>query len=41
MNAVGNASGDLPFLVNDGRMHVYLSGNYFKQDQTHIPNNNY
>ena len=39
MNAVGDASGDLPFLVNDGRMHVYLSGNYFKQDRTRIPNN--
>ena len=35
MNAVGDASGDLPFLVNDGRMHVYLSGNYFKHDKTH------
>ena len=30
MNAVGDASGGLPFLVNDGRTHVYLSGNYFK-----------
>ena len=39
MNAVGDASGGLAFLVNDGRMHVYLSGNYFKQDKTHIPNN--
>ena len=39
MNAVGDPSGGLPFLVNDGRMHVYLSGNYFKQDKTHIPNN--
>ena len=38
MNAVGDASGDLPFLVNDGRMHVYLSGNYFKQDRTRSPN---
>ena len=25
MNAVGGASGDLPILKNDGRMHVYLS----------------
>ena len=39
MNAVGDANGDLPFLVNDGRMHVCLSGNYFKQDRTRIPNN--
>ena len=23
MNAAGDASGGLPFLVNDGRMHVY------------------
>ena len=29
-----------PDLKNDGRMHVYLSGNYFKQDKTRIPNNN-
>ena len=39
MNAVGDASGGLSFLVNDGRMHIYLSGNYFKEDKTHIPNN--
>ena len=39
MNTVGDASGDLPFLVNDGIMHVYLSGNYFKQDRKRIPNN--
>ena len=39
MNAVGNASGKLPFLVNDGRMHVYLSGNYFKQNRAIISNN--
>ena len=40
MNAVGNTSGNLRDLKNDGRMHVYLSGNYFKQDKTRIPNNN-
>ena len=40
MNAVGNISGNSPDLKNDGRMHVYLSGNYFKQDRTRIPNNN-
>ena len=37
MNAVGNTSGNLPDLKNDGRMHVYLSGNYFKQDRARIP----
>ena len=40
MNAVGDTSRNLPDLKNDGRMHVYLSGNYFKQDRTCIPNNN-
>ena len=40
MNAVGDASGNLPDLKNDGRMHVYLSGNHFKQDRTRFPNNN-
>ena len=40
MNAVGDTSGNSPDLKNDGRMHVYLSGNYFKQDKTSIPNNN-
>ena len=39
MNAVGDTSGNLPDLENDGRIHVYLSGNYFKQDRTRIPNN--
>ena len=36
MNAVGDDSG---FLVNDGRMHVYLNGNHFKQNTVIIPNN--
>ena len=40
MNAVGDTSGNSPDLKNDGRMYVYLSGNYFKQDKTRIPNNN-
>ena len=40
MNAVGDTSGNSPDLKNDSRMHVYLSGNYFKQDKTRIPNNN-
>ena len=40
MNAVGDTSGDLPFSVeDDSRMHVYLSGNYFKQNIPNIPNN--
>ena len=39
MNAVRDASGNLPFLVNDGRMHVYLNGNHFKQNRVIIPNN--
>ena len=39
MNAVGDTSGNKPNLKNEGRMHVYLSGNYFKQDRTRIPNN--
>ena len=30
MNAVGDASGDLPDLKNDDRMYVYLSGNHFQ-----------
>ena len=40
MNAVGDTSGNKPKLKINGRMHVYLSGNYFKQDKTRIPNNN-
>ena len=40
MNAVGDTSGNSPDLKNDGRMHVYLSGNDFKQNRTRIPNNN-
>ena len=39
-NAVENTSGGLPFLVEDNsRMHVYLSGSYFKQNMLNIPNN--
>ena len=33
MNAVGDASGDLPDIKNDGRMYVYLSGNHFQQNK--------
>ena len=39
MNAVGDTSGNLPDLKNDGRTHVYLSGNHFKQNKAIIPNN--
>ena len=40
MNAVGDTSRGLPFLVEDNsRMLVYLSGNYFKQNMLNIPNN--
>ena len=40
MDAVGDASGNLPDLNNDGRMRVYLSGNHFQQNIANIPNNN-
>ena len=29
----------LPNFKNDGRMHVYLSGNHFQQNVAGIPNN--
>ena len=38
MIAVGNAKGNLPNLKNDGRMNVYLSGNYFQQNVAGFPN---
>ena len=38
MNSVANSGGDLPVLKNDGRTHVYLSGNYFQQNISNIPN---
>ena len=40
VNAVGDSSGNLPNLKNDGRMNVYLSGNHFHQNKVIIPNNN-
>ena len=40
MNAVGDSGNDLPALKNDGRMYVYLRGNYFAQNKVIIPNNN-
>ena len=39
MNAVGDASGDLPDIKNGGRMYVYLSGNHFHQNKVIIANN--
>ena len=39
MDAVGDPSGNLPNLKNDGRMNVYLSGNHFQQNVAGIPNN--
>ena len=39
MDAVGDSSGNLPNLKNDGRMNVYLSGNHFQQNVASIPNN--
>ena len=39
MNAVGDASGNLTNLKNDGRMNVYLGGNHFQQNKVIIPNN--
>ena len=38
MDAVGDSSGNLPNLKNDGRMNVYLSGNHFQQNVAGIPN---
>ena len=40
MNAVVDSGGYLPDIKNDGRMHVYLSGNHFQQNKIIIPNNN-
>ena len=39
MNAFTNTKSNLPNLKNDGRMHVYLSGNHFQQNKVIIPNN--
>ena len=39
MNAVADAKTTLPNFKNDGRMHVYLSGNHFQQNVACIPNN--
>ena len=39
MNAVANAKTTLPKFKNDGRMHVYLSGNHFQKNVADIANN--
>ena len=39
MNAVGDSSGGLPSVKNDGRLYVYLSGNHFQQNKVIIPIN--
>ena len=39
MNAVGDSSGGLPNIKNDGRLYVYLSSNHFQQNKVIIPNN--
>ena len=41
MDAVGDSGNDLPDIKNDGRMCVYLSGNYFKQNKVVIPETNF
>ena len=40
MNAVVDSGVYLPDIKNDGRIHVYLSGNHFQQNKVIIPNNN-
>ena len=40
MNAIADSGGDLPALKNDGRLHVYLNGNHFQQNNAIVPNNN-
>ena len=40
MNTLANSKNDLPNLKNNGRMHVYLSGNHFHQNKVIVPNNN-
>ena len=41
MDAVGDSGNDLPDIKNYGRMYVYLSGNYFKQNKVAIPKINF
>ena len=41
MDAAGDSGNDLPDIKNDGRVYVYLSGNYFKQNKVIIPKTNF
>ena len=41
MDAVEDSGNDFPDIKNDGRMYVYLSGNYFKQNKVVIPKTNF
>ena len=40
MKGIEDTKTKLPELENDGRMHVYLQGNHFQQNNVIIPNNN-
>ena len=40
MKGIEDTKAKLPELKNDGRMHVYLQGNHFQQNNVIIPNNN-
>ena len=40
MKGIENTKTKLPELKNDGRMHVYLRGNHFQQNNVIIPKNN-
>ena len=40
MKGIEDTKTNLAKLKNDGRMYVYLQGNYFKQNKVIIPNNN-
>ena len=40
MRGIKDSKTRLPELKNDGRMHVYLQGNHFQQNEVIIPNNN-
>ena len=41
MKGIEDTKTKLPELKNDGRMHVYLQGNHFQQNNVIIPNNNH
>ena len=40
LDSISDSKNNLPDLKTDGRMYVYLSGNYFQQNGVVIPNNN-